>query len=255
MMQGISATAIREGYGVLLNFRVEGGPGQECAGVLDGRIDGALLWRSPSDPMAESLDARGFPAVTMFGVHDDPDLWYVDCDNLLGGRLATEYLLDLGHTRILHLSADSQERYVHDRLAGYRQALVFAGLPVRSEWIVNVRWEGDDERVYEQIKRILEGPEHPAAIFAWYDGVAIKMLQKSQEWGLRVPNDLSILGFDSTAQCLLTTPPLTSIRQPIREIADCAATLLIQRIRGEAVQDTRRLFTPSLDERGSCAPP
>src|SRR5579862_847549 len=69
MMQGISATAIREGYGVLLNFREESGLEQESAGVMDGRIDGALLWRAPSDPLAESLHAHGFPAVMMFGTH------------------------------------------------------------------------------------------------------------------------------------------------------------------------------------------
>jgi len=255
MMQGVSATAIRESYGVLLNFRAETGPEQESAGIMDGRIDGALLWRSSTDPLAENLQAQGFPAVMMFGVHDNPDIWYVDCDNVLGGRRATEHLLGLGHTRILHLSAESTERYVHDRLAGYKQALLSAGLPVRPEWIVNMRWEGDDERAYEQIRALLDAPEPPTAIFAWYDGVAIKMLQKAQEWGLRLPDDLSIIGFDSTAQCLLTSPPLTSIRQPIREIADCAADILVRRIRGEAVEETHRLFTPTLDERGSCAPP
>jgi LacI family transcriptional regulator len=91
-------------------------------------------------------------------------------------------------------------------------------------------------------------------VFAWYDGPAIKMLRKAREWGFRVPEDLSVIGFDSTAQCLLTTPALTSIRQPIREMADCAASMLIQRIRGEAVTETRRIFAPTLDERGSCAP-
>jgi DNA-binding LacI/PurR family transcriptional regulator len=87
-----------------------------------------------------------------------------------------------------------------------------------------------------------------------YDGAAIKMLHKAREWGLRVPEDLSVIGFDSTAQCLLTTPTLTSVRQPIHEIADLAATMLIQRIRGEEVFQTRRLFAPTVDERGSCKP-
>jgi LacI family transcriptional regulator len=255
MMQGISAAAIREGYGVLLNFRVEGEPEQESASVMDGRIDGALLWRAASDSLSELLQARGFPAVMMFGTHADPDVWYVDCDNYLGGCLATQYLLRLGHTRIAHLTTHSDERYVHDRRRGYQQALRSAGLPLRSEWMVDVGWEGSDEGVYEQVRAMLNALERPTAIFAWYDGVAIKMLQKAREWGLRVPEELSIIGFDSTPQCLLTTPPLTSIRQPIPEIADCAATLLIQRIRGEVVEDTRRLFTPTLHERGSCAAP
>ena len=255
MMQGVSAAAIREGYGVLLNFCEETGLEQVSGGITDGRIDGALLWRFASDPLAMHLHERGFPAVIIFGAHDDPAVWWVDCDNRLGGRLATEYLLRLGHTRIAHLTTHSDERYVKDRLAGYQEALRAAGLPVRSEWIIDVGWEGSNERVYEQVRAMLNAPKCPTAIFAWYDGVAIKLLHKAREWGLRVPEDLSIIGFDSTAQCLLTTPALTSIRQPIREIADCAATLLVQRIRGETVEDPRRLFAPTLDERASCAPP
>ena len=209
----------------------------------------------PPTPLRNSLHERGFPVVMMFGPHDDDAIWYVDCDNQIGGQLATQYLLDLGHTRIAHLTAHSDERYVQDRRIGYQQALQDAGLPVRSEWIVDVGWEGSEERVYEQVKTLLAAPDGPTAIFAWYDGVAIKMLQKAREWKLRVPEELSIIGFDSTAQCLLTSPPLTSVRQPIREIADCAATLLIRRVRGEAVEVTHCLFTPALDERDSCAPP
>lgn len=255
MMQGVSATAIREGYGVLLNFRAEAGLEQESAGITDGRIDGALLWRHSADPLAQRLHERKFPAVMMFGSHDDAAIWYVDCDNRLGGRLAMEHLLGLGHTRIAHLTTHSDERYVQDRRAAYQEAMRHAGLAVRPEWIIDVGWEGSPENAFEPLRALLTAPERPTALFAWYDGVAIKVLHKAQEWGLRVPEDLSIIGFDSTAQCLLTTPPLTSVRQPIRDIADCAATLLIQRIRGDAVENPRRLFTPTLDERGSCAPP
>lgn len=254
MMQGVSAAAIREGYRVLLNFRHEAGPDTEVAAVTDGQIDGALLWRPPSDPMAQRLHESGFPLVMMFGPHDNPDIWSVDCDNRLGGRLATQYLLRLGHTRIAHLTTSSNERYVLDRRAGYQEAMHEAGLPVRPEWIVDVGWEKSGEIAYTQVEALLHGPQRPTAVFAWYDGVALNLLQKARDWGLRVPEDLSIIGFDSTAQCLLTFPTLTSVHQPICEIADCAATLLIQRIRGEAVQDARRLFTPTLDERGSCAP-
>jgi LacI family transcriptional regulator len=254
MMQGVSAAAIREGYRVLLNFRHESGLDREVAAVTDGQIDGALLWRSPSDPMAQRLHECGFPVVMMFGPHDNPDVWYVDCDNQLGGRLATQHLLGLGHTRIAHLTTGSNDQYVLDRRAGYQEALYEAGLPVRPEWIVEVGWEKSGENNYAQIEALLHEPQGPTAVFAWYDGVALNLLYKARQWGLRVPEDLSIIGFDSTAQCLLTLPTLTSVRQPICEIADCATTLLVQRIRGEPVQDTRRIFTPTLDERGSCAP-
>ena len=252
MMQGISAAAIREGYRVLLNFRSESGPDKEIAAVTDGQIDGALLWRNSSDPMAQRLEESGFPAVMMFGPHADPAIWCVDCDNVLGGRLATEFLLRLGHTRILHLTTGQGESYARDRCRGYREALQDAGIPPRPEWIIDVGWENSEDAVYLQIETLLRSAEGPTAVFAWYDGVAIRLLHKAREWDLRVPENLSVIGFDSTAQCLLTSPPLTSVRQPIREIADCAATLLIRRIRGETVEETHRLFTPTLEERGSC---
>ena len=253
MMQGISAAAIREGYRVLLNFRNEPSLDQEIAAITDGQIDGALLWRNAADPMAQRLEESGFAAVTMFGPHPDPGIWFVDCDNVVGGRLATELLLGLGHTRILHLTANPDEAYVRDRCRGYQEALLDAGIPLRPDWIIDVGWEGSEDSVYTRIEALLRTPEGPTAVFAWYDGVAIRLLQKARDWGIRVPEDLSVVGFDSTAQCLLTFPPLTSVRQPIREIADCATTLLIQRLRGETVAETRRLFTPTLEERGSCA--
>ncbi|HLK56209.1 MAG TPA: LacI family DNA-binding transcriptional regulator [Chthonomonadaceae bacterium] len=253
MMQGIARAAIRESYGVYLDFQ-KVDPEQLVASVTDGRIDGALLWRFPADLMAERLLEQDFPAVMMFGPHDNPDVWYVDCDNRLGGRMATEYLLRLGHTRILHLTGSQGERFLEDRCLGYQDALRAAGVPLRPEWIVDVGWEPDGDSLFAQIKALLDAPDRPTAVFAWYDGAAIKMLQKAREWGMRVPEDLSVIGFDSTAQCLLTTPTLTSIRQPIQEIADLAATMLIQRIRGEEVFQTHHLFAPTLDERGSCMP-
>jgi DNA-binding LacI/PurR family transcriptional regulator len=261
MMQGVTVAAERERYGMLLNFmnvdydEDEETAARQVAEITDGRIDGALLWRLPTDPLAQRLYERGFPVVMMFGSHNILDIPSADCDNVLGGRLATEYLLELGHTRILHLTGNQRERYVRDRIAGYEHALQNAGLPIRPEWIVDVGWEQSVDAPYTHVRRLLTGRERPTAVFAWYDGVACRMLQKAAEWGIRVPQELSIIGFDSTAQYAFTSPPLTSMRQPIQEIADCAATMLIRRIRGEPLESAHRLFIPSLNIRGSCAPP
>ncbi|HLK60610.1 MAG TPA: LacI family DNA-binding transcriptional regulator [Chthonomonadaceae bacterium] len=261
MMQGITAAALREHYGVLLNFLAaeynpeEESLEQQVADVMDGRLDGALLWRPPGDPLAQHLHESAFPIVMMFGSHDNPDIASVDCDNLLGGRLATEYLLSLGHTRILHLTANARENYVRERCLGYQQALSNAGIPVRPEWIVDVGWEKSGDETYERLKPLFEGDGRATAVFAWYDGVAFRMLEKAREWGLNVPQQLSMVGFDGTAQYAYTAPPLTSVYQPIKEIADCAATLLIQQIRGESVEEIHRIFPPILEERRSCAPP
>lgn len=252
MMQGVAATALRERYSVLLSFEQHENLEQQVSSITDGRIDGALLWRPPSDPLAQRLQEVGFPVVMMFGHHENRAIWSVDCDNFTGGRLATEYLISLGHSRILHLTGDPRHSYVRDRRLGYEQTMESAGLPVRPEWILNVGWELSGEEAYDHVRRQLARPERPTAVFAWYDGVALQVLRKASEWGLRVPDDFSIIGFDSTTECAYTSPPLTSVRQPIEAIAACAATMLIQKIRGESIEQVHHVFSPTLDVRASC---
>ncbi|MCA1595955.1 MAG: substrate-binding domain-containing protein, partial [Chloroflexi bacterium] len=123
-----------------------------------------------------------------------------------------------------------------------------------AERIVNVGWELSDEKCKAQLEELLCSSRGPCAVFAWYDEVAIKLLQAAREWGLKSPEDLSVVGFDSTQQCELTSPRLTSVRQPIREMADCATTMLIRRINGEPVEEIHHVFKPTLDVRDSCAP-
>ena len=96
---------------------------------------------------------------------------------------------------------------MQDRRAAYQEAMRHAGLAVRPEWIIDVGWEGSPENAFEPLRALLTAPERPTALFAWYDGVAIKVLHKAQEWGLRVPEDLSIIGFNSPpSACSLLRP-------------------------------------------------
>ena len=113
LMHGITDAAVAQGYDVMLftrtpdahwrdedALRVEA----EIANLTDGRVDGALLLRDLRDPLALRLEQCGFPTVLMFTHAPDGPLWYVDCDNVTGGRMATEHLLALGHRRIAHLA-------------------------------------------------------------------------------------------------------------------------------------------------------
>lgn len=255
MLQGVTDATVQLGYDLILHTKTEPTLDDLIADVTDGRSDGALLMRHADDPLVTRLQERGFPFVLMFGRHVNPGVWLVDCDNVLGGRLATEYLLSLGHRRILHLTEDGRSSSGSDRREGYKQALRDHGLRVRPEWIVDIYWEYGEDRKYDRVRELLTGPNRPTAIFAWYDGVAARALQVARELGLRVPEDLSIIGFDSTALCEQTDPPLTSVRQPVQEMAHHAMTMLAHRLRGEPVAETQKLFTPSLDRRSSCGLP
>lgn len=252
MMHGVSEAAYHLGYDLMLHTKDQPDFEREVAALTDGRADGALLLRDIDDPLAEMLTQRGFPCVLFFSRSANPDVWYVDCDNVLGGRIATEYLLNLGHRRIMYLSGIRRSSAAMDRLEGYEQALCDRGIAPRPDWIIELTYA---DASFETVEAALHAPDRPTAAFAWSDEVAVRLMTLARGMGLRIPEDLSIIGFDSTELCDHTHPPLTSIRQPIHEMAAHALEMLTRRIRGEEVGETHVLFPPSLVVRGSCAPP
>ena len=252
MMRGAAETAVRLGFDLMLHTKEQTSLTDEVAALTDGRVDGALLLRDYDDPLASLLTDRGFPCVVIFGRSEFPNVWYVDCDDFAGGRIATEYLINLGHRRILHLAGTPHSSAAADRRAGYRQAMADHGIQVPSEWEIEVTHAGAS---YEPVEAALLGPEPPTAVFAWSDEVAVRLMTLARGLGLSIPEDLSVVGFDSTELCNHTNPPLTSVRQPIYEMAGRAFELLVQKIRNEPVETTQVIYTPVLDIRGSCAAP
>lgn len=260
LMHGVTDAAIRQGYDVLLQTRPTSpewgkdaakGVKAEVATLTDGRVDGALLLRDLDDPLAEALQLRGFPTVLMFTHAADPALWYVDCDNLVGGFLATEHLTDLGHRRIVHLAGGPRSGAARERRQGYLQALRAAGVEPRTDWIVEL---GSSTADFEPAAQLFAcSPSvRPTAVFAWSDDVAIQMMGVLRQMGLQVPEDVAVVGFDSTAVCDHTDPPLTSVRQPIYAMAAQALELLTQQIRGDLPDRTQVRIEPALVVRRSC---
>lgn len=249
LMRGMAETAIRLGYDMMLHTKEQPDIEREIAALTDGRVDGALLLRDMDDPLAKRLDGV-LPCVLIFGRGIDASVWYVDCDNVAGGRIATDRLLDLGHRSILHLTGTRHSSAAVDRQTGFEQALGARGIAVRADWICQAPYAGAD---FSQVVAALRAPDRPTAVFAWSDEAAVQLMTLAREIGLRIPEDLSVIGFDSTEWCNHTTPPLTSVRQPVYEMAAYAFELLTRRIEGESIAETRVLFTPSLEPRGSCA--
>jgi LacI family transcriptional regulator len=258
MMRGLAATASREDFELVLHTRrsAQESLESELAHILDGRTDGAVLMRNFNDPLLTHLTERGFPFVLMFSHADDPRIATVDCDNVLGGRLATEYLLDLGHRRILHIAGGKEDSSPGTRRRqGFEEAMRTRGIEPRPDWIIEA-WQMSNAAALAPVVAALCLPpeERPTAIFAWYDGVALRIMEIARELSLRIPEDLSLIGFDGTDMGTHTSPPLTTMRQPIVEIASHAITQVAQRLRGESVSISRTLFTPELILRASCAP-
>jgi DNA-binding LacI/PurR family transcriptional regulator len=255
MMQGISDVVLQEGYDVTLQIKAATSLADDVAVVTDGRADGALLWRLHNDLLGPTLQDRDFPCVLMFEQSERPDMCWVDCDNILGGRIATEYLLDLGHRRIVHLRGYDPSGTIHDRCIGYEQALLARGITPEPDWVLDVNRMRPIGEHRARIAEMLRREDRPTAVFCWYDGLAIDVLEVASSLNLRVPQDLSVIGYDSTAMCNHTDPQLTSIKQPIREIARTATGMLLQRIRGEAVEHPQVLLSPLLEQRASCSFP
>jgi LacI family transcriptional regulator len=207
--------------------------------------DGAILV-TPS-----SVDVTfGAPIVAVDHNLASTTLPTVDSDNLRGAIVATEYLLGLGHRRIAFLAGRPDLESAHLRERGYREALAAAGIEIDPALVRVGGYE--PETAAGPARELLELPDRPTAVFAANDSSAIQTMTVAAELGLRVPDDLSVIGFDNVPESALTEPPLTTIEQSIQQMGFDAVQLLLRLIGGEPVPATQILLPTRLVVRGSC---
>ncbi len=222
--------------------------------LSDGRLDG-LIWckLDRNGGIVNLIERDSLPVVALNSstLGADTRLINFHCDNEGGIRLILDHLVELGHTKILFVMETgevSTPDAVVRRDAFYRIAKE-KGLHLGEEDVV--QWS----------RTAIEFPAWWAlqtghtALVAWNEGVAGSILQVARRNGVKVPTDLSVVGFDSTAYCDTTTPRLTAARQPIREMAIAAATTLVDLVEGRAPTHLRRVFPCTLDVRGSTSEP
>jgi LacI family transcriptional regulator, galactose operon repressor len=250
LLKGV-ADAIR-GSGFELVIYSAGGHASERVGWerrylsrLSGTlIDGAVL----VTPTVVDVN-YGTPIVAIDPHTGHSGLPTVDSDNLRGAQLATSHLLGLGHRRIAMLTGRPDLESAQLRERGYREALQAAGVPV-DESLVRVG-AYDPEISLDQARQLLTAPDPPTAIFAANDVSAIATIEVATELGLRVPADLSVVGFDNIPESALCAPPLTTIDQPIRKMGERSIELLLQLIRGEQTEVTHITLATALVVRQS----
>jgi LacI family transcriptional regulator len=173
----------------------------------------------------------------------------IDSDNLKGARIAVEHLLSLGHRRIGMLTGRPDLQSARLREQGYRAALDAARVPIDEDLVRVGAYEA--EISFAAARELLARPDPPTAIFAANDLSAIATMESAVELGLRVPDDLSVVGFDNVPESVLSTPSLTTVNQPIREMGQRAIELLVRLIRGEAADATHITLATSLVVRQS----
>ncbi len=220
--------------------------------LMQQRVQGILL--TPVDPEADTIDLvaeRGVPLVIVDRTRNDTRFCSVAVDDVLGGRLALEHLVDLGHSRVAYIGGPHSLGQVRDRLAGAPEAWAAAGLPAEDLVVLPTAslsvadGRGAGERLAGMPART-----RPTAAFCGNDLVALGLLQQVIGSGRSVPGDLAIVGYDDIEFAAAAAVPLTSVRQPRQELGRTAAELLL----AEADPDhTHRqvLFRPELIARGS----
>ena len=174
----------------------------------------------------------------------------VGATNWQGGVQATEHLIGLGHRRIAFVGALPSSKPGRERLAGYRSAMESASLAVDPRHLVLGHFRTEDGRA---CRDILSGRDRPTAVFAANDAVALGVLQAAHEVGLRVPDDLSVIGFDDSHAAAEATPPLTTVRQPLFDMGRMAMRSTMSVVRGDPRITPHIELATTLVERDSTA--
>ncbi|WP_026575828.1 LacI family DNA-binding transcriptional regulator [Bacillus sp. UNC438CL73TsuS30] len=213
------------------------------------QVDGIIVAaRFKNIDLLKELIKEKFPLATI--AQDLPALPMdsVTVDDFLGGYQVTDYLLSLGHRKIGVIAEG--DRSSKERIKGYRQALIDAGLKPDEDLIV-VCDESTREWARMNAGRLLDKKKHLSAIFGCNDLLAVGVMQAARERGLTIPHDLSVIGFDNTDLSEVVYPSLTTVKQPLRDIGHHVVDLLNQQIEGNSRTTQRVVLLPELVIRES----
>lgn len=254
IMRGIDQELERANYDLMLytSHRHANKESLYVSAIASGLTEGLLLI-APLDPTTylDALRERNFPHVLIDQVEATGSSSVVEATNWQGAYEATRYLYQLGHTRIAFITGSLAMRSAVDRLQGYKAALADCGIPVREELVV----EGDyqQQTAYEVSKRLLQSIDPlPTAIFAANDLSAFGAMDAAHECNLRVPDDISVIGFDDIPQASFVYPKLTTVRQPLEEMGRDAVRMLLSQIEDQNPTPQRIALATQLVIRNSC---
>lgn len=252
MLQGIEAEV--EGAGMHLLVSSGGANAQKERKSIEfllGRRSDALIVHLEATPDYELLELmRGDVPVVLVGRHlADASKRSVYLDNEAGGELAAQYLIERGHRRIAHVSGPLSFPDARARLQGYRRALELAGIRHDEQLLVEADFLEDGGR--QAVERLLARETDFSAVFFANDQMAAGGAQALRVAGLRIPDDVSIMGYDDVLIARYLSPGLTTIHQPLMEMGRAAARIALDILEGREREEVRRKFEPQLVERDS----
>lgn len=256
VVAGVERICYQRNYSLIL-CNTEGDPARLSHSLdvlLQKRIDGLLLMCAEVKSASTDVLTRypDIPVVVMDWGPVSSKADRIEDNSVRGGYLATRHLIAHGHRRIGLITGPLDKRPAQMRLQGYQQALVEAGISLRDDYVV----AGDFEFTggVTGMQQLLDLPEPPTAVFAGNDVAAVGVYQTLFRAGLRVPQDMSVIGYDNIELTRYLTPPLTTIHQPREDLCLQAVDTLLDRIQG--ADDAPRWITiePELVERESVRP-
>lgn len=219
--------------------------------ITTGMTDG-LLMILPVDPAAyvTSIRRRDFPFVLIDHEGLDNEGPSIGATNREGAHQAMRYLIELGHRRIGFITGNMEMDCALERLAGYREALAEHGIPGDETLVA----EGNFHRplAFQRTRDLLGLADPPTAIFASNDVSAFGVMDAVRDIGLRIPDDVSVVGFDDIPDAQTSNPALTTVRQPMREMGARATRMLLERIAGEDLEPPRIELPTELIVRDTC---
>ena len=202
-----------------------------CIDILRSRrVDGIIVLTGRLTDAALKACAKQLPTVVTGRQLKAPGLFSLHFDNVEGGRLATRHLIELGHQRIAFIAGDGNHPDANDRLRGYRLALEDAGLPFDPALVVPGEYHEVSGLL--AVDRLLETRQRFTAIFAANDQMASGAALGLHRRSLRVPEDVSLVGFDDLPSSLYTIPPMSTVHQPAYDLGRLAAIAMLQLLSG-----------------------
>ncbi len=220
--------------------------------IHSGRVDGFIVASTNyDDPRIKLLLELNFPFVAFGRANPDWDFCYVDVDGRAGVRAATEHLLAQGHRAIAVIGWPGASRVGTSRFAGYLDALAAAGIDPHPHWIARTESSFQDAYALTQGFLALPPAERPTAVVALDDTLAIGAMRAALDAGLAVGPEFGVTGFDDTPGVQHFSPPLTSVRQPVLEVAQTLIPMLFHLIDGQRPDPDKVILEPRLIVRAS----
>jgi LacI family transcriptional regulator, galactose operon repressor len=256
VLQGVVDVVETEGYGLLLFTCNRGDESmRQFASQVSAKSFDGLLVVEPEGTLdyIAGLHARGLPVIMIDDRGKRPLFPSVATTNHSGGHAAGTHLLELGRHRPLVITGPNRFGCSQERLDGFAEAYAAAGRPLDHALVVEGDFTLDCGR--RAVKQIIDAGAAFDAVFAHNDLSAAGAMQAAREAGRRVPEDIAVVGFDDLPLAATTDPPLTSVRQPLREMGEAAAQMLLAHFDGAALPQSPTVIPTTFTIRGSTIPP